>query len=78
MTESTSPQDQEQPLIAHLAELRSRLLRSLACITAIFLVLAFFSNDLYTTIATPLIAKLPANSSMIATEVAAPFLVPFN
>ena len=78
MTDKTSPQDQEQPLIAHLAELRSRLLRGVACVAIIFLALAFFSNELYTAIATPLLAKLPANSSMIATEVAAPFLVPFK
>ncbi len=73
-----APQDKEQPLIAHLAELRSRLLRSLACVGLVFLGLAFFSDQLYTAIATPLLAKLPANSSMIATEVAAPFLVPFK
>jgi len=78
MTGKTRAQDREQPLIAHLAELRSRLLRGLACVGLIFLGLAFFSNELYTAIATPLLAKLPANSSMIATEVAAPFLVPFK
>lgn len=78
MTGTASAQEQEQPLIAHLAELRNRLLRGLACVALIFLGLAFFSNELYTAIATPLLAKLPANSSMIATEVAAPFLVPFK
>ena len=78
MMGNTPAQEQQQPLIAHLAELRNRLLRCLACVALIFLGLAFFSNEIYTAIATPLLARLPENSSMIATEVAAPFLVPFK
>ena len=76
--ENNSHIDQEQPLIAHLAEMRTRLLHSVACVLAIFLVLAFFSNDIYHLLATPLLAKLPENSTMIATEVASPFLAPFK
>ena len=74
----TPPADQEQPLIAHLAELRDRLLRALACIFAVFLALTFFSDDIYHAIAMPLLAQMPENTSMIATEVASPFLVPFK
>lgn len=70
--------DVEQPLIAHLIELRARLLRVLICILLVFLVLAFFSNDIYNIVAIPLLKHLPANSQMIATEVASPFLVPFK
>ena len=70
--------DTEQPLIAHLAELRNRLLRCLACVFVIFLVLSLFANDIYALIAGPLLAQLPDESSMIATEVASPFLVPFK
>ena len=70
--------DTEQPLIAHLAELRNRLLRSLACVFVIFLGLSVFANDIYALIAGPLLAQLPEESSMIATEVASPFLVPFK
>ncbi len=70
--------DTEQPLIAHLAELRNRLLRSLACVFVIFLGLSVFANDIYSMIAGPLLEQLPQESSMIATEVAAPFLVPFK
>jgi len=68
----------EQPLIEHLAELRSRLLRSLVVVGLIFVGLSFFANRLYALIATPLLGKLPAGTSMIATEVASPFLVPFK
>ncbi len=70
--------NQEQPLLSHLTELRTRLLRSIICVLIIFLGLAFFSNEIYSAVATPLLAKLPANSSMIATEVASPFLIPFK
>ena len=80
MTDSTPrPEtDTEQPLIAHLAELRNRLLRCLACVFVVFLGLSVFANDIYSLIAGPLLAQLPEQSSMIATEVAAPFLVPFK
>ena len=80
MTDSaTRPDtDTEQPLIAHLAELRNRLLRSLACVFIVFLALSVFANDIYALIAGPLLAQLPEHSSMIATEVASPFLVPFK
>ena len=70
--------DKEQSLIAHLIELRSCLLHATICILVVFLVLLPFANQVYSFIATPLIAKLPAGSSMIATEVASPFFAPFK
>lgn len=70
--------DKEQPLIAHLIELRTCLLRVVICISVILLLLLPFANQIYNFIATPLIAKLPAGSSMIATEVASPFFAPFK
>jgi len=79
MSDISSPHsDKEQPLIAHLAELRDRLLRALACIFAVFLLLSFFANDIYHAVALPLLAQMPDNTTMIATEVASPFLVPFK
>ena len=80
MADSSPPPDTdtEQPLIAHLAELRNRLLRCLGVVFVIFLGLSVFANDIYAMIAGPLLAQLPEQSSMIATEVAAPFLVPFK
>ena len=71
-------QDVEQPLIAHLAEIRTRLIRSLMCVLFIFLLLSPFYSQIYTSIATPLISKLPEGTNMIATEVASPFFVPFK
>lgn len=70
--------DNPQPLVAHLTELRSRLLRSVAAILLVLLALAPFARTLYSLLATPLQSLLPAGSSMIATEVASPFLAPFK
>jgi sec-independent protein translocase protein TatC len=70
--------EQEQTLLSHLTELRTRLIHTIIVILAIFSGLAFFSGEIYSTIATPLLSQLPENSSMIATEVASPFLVPFK
>ncbi|MFT7386936.1 MAG: sec-independent protein translocase protein TatC [Candidatus Endobugula sp.] len=66
------------PLVQHLIELRNRLLYCLTAVFIIFLILFAFANDIYTFVATPLQIFLPDTSSMIATEVAAPFLTPFK
>ena len=72
------PPPTEQPFVAHLIELRDRLLRAVLVIIVIFLALIGFSNDLYIFLAEPLIQSLPQGSSMIATGVIAPFLTPFK
>jgi len=78
-TGDTPPPEQgHAPLIEHLVELRSRLVRSVIAILAIFLALYAFSNDIYQFVAEPLMALLPEGSQMIATEVASPFLAPFK
>lgn len=76
MTDNTS--DPALPLIAHLTELRDRLLRALLSVLVIFVCLFPFANDIYSFVSEPLRAILPPGSSMIATEVASPFLTPFK
>ncbi|TFH88373.1 twin-arginine translocase subunit TatC [Billgrantia azerbaijanica] len=79
MSDSDNKPDLAQaPLIEHLVELRSRLLRAVVAILVIFLGLYAFANDIYTFVAQPLMALLPEGSQMIATEVASPFLAPFK
>ena len=68
----------EQSFLTHLIELRERLLRSLLCVLVIFLALFYFANDLYSLVATPLLKHLAVGSTMIATDVAAPFLTPIK
>jgi sec-independent protein translocase protein TatC len=68
----------EGTLISHLLELRNRLLRSLLAVFIIFLPLVFYSNQLFTLVARPLLEKLPEGTSLIATSVVAPFMTPLK
>ena len=70
--------DKEQSFISHLVELRDRLLRSVIGVLVIFIVLFPFANPLYSFLSGPLTRHLPQGSSMIAIEVASPFLIPFK
>jgi sec-independent protein translocase protein TatC len=76
--DNVSSDDTEQPFIHHLVELRDRLLRAVVAVAAVFLVLVPFSNTLFTALSGPLMAHMPEDSSMIAIEVASPFLIPFK
>ena len=68
----------EGSLISHLLELRDRLLRSMAAIGLAFLPCVFYSNDIFSFVAQPLLAKLPPGSNLIATGVMSPFTTPFK
>ncbi|PLW69093.1 twin-arginine translocase subunit TatC [Pseudohalioglobus lutimaris] len=70
--------DQPLPLVAHLTELRDRLLRALLAVLIVFICLFPFANDIYAFVSEPLRQLLPEGASMIATEVASPFLTPFK
>lgn len=76
---SEQPEDlSKQPFMAHLIEFRDRALRAFISILIIFAALFSFSQELYLYISEPIREYLPANTSMIATEVASPFLTPFK
>lgn len=64
--------------VAHLIELRDRLLRVVIAIAIAFAVLFPFANKLYSFLAGPLMKHMPEGSSMIAIDVASPFLTPFK
>ena len=65
-------------LVEHLTELRNRLLRVVIAIGVVFIACVPFADQLYTLLALPLLERLPEGSTMIATEVASPFLTPFK
>ncbi|NLY13879.1 MAG: twin-arginine translocase subunit TatC [Gammaproteobacteria bacterium] len=76
----STPQQSEStmPLVAHLTELRTRLLRCVTTVLVIFAGLFYFAQDIYAIVAAPLRAYLPEGATMIATGVASPFLTPFK
>ncbi|RTR37788.1 twin-arginine translocase subunit TatC [Shewanella canadensis] len=69
---------QQQPLISHLLELRNKLLKAIGSVLLVFIAMVYWANDIYHYMATPLMEVLPETSSMIATDVAAPFFAPFK
>jgi sec-independent protein translocase protein TatC len=70
----------EQPFVAHLIELRDRLVRSLLAVGVVFAILSLYPGPaaLYDLLAQPLVAQLPQGSHLIATNVISPFLVPLK
>ncbi len=68
----------DMPLMAHFAELRHRLIRIVVVVLVVFLPLMYFSRPLYDLISNPLVALLPANASIIATQVTSGFLAPIR
>jgi sec-independent protein translocase protein TatC len=84
---STTPNDQEdelagteQPFVAHLIELRDRLIKAVIAIGVVAAVLAVYPGPaaLYDILAAPLVAHLPKGATLIATSVISPFIVPLK
>jgi len=81
---SKSPEDElagtEQPFVAHLMELRDRLIKAIVAVAIAAAVLALWPGPaaLYDMLAAPLVATLPKGATLIATSVISPFLVPLQ
>ena len=81
---SSKPEDElagtEQPFVTHLMELRDRLVRALAAVGIAAGILALFPGpaELYDLLAAPLVSHLPAGTTLIATSVISPFMVPLK
>jgi len=76
--EEQQESEKEQSLMGHLIELRDRLLHMVLAILIMFVCLFAFSEDIFTVAAQPLLNLMPEGTSMIATGVTSPFLVPFK
>ncbi|HTH78823.1 MAG TPA: twin-arginine translocase subunit TatC [Ramlibacter sp.] len=70
----------EQPFVAHLIELRDRLIRAMVAVLVVSAVLFIYPGParLYDVLAAPLVASLPQGAHLIATSVISPFLVPLK
>ena len=78
MSDTTEQNDPPMSLVAHLTELRDRLLRAVLAVLIGFIVLFPFANEIYGFVSAPLRELMPEGSTMIATGVASPFLTPFK
>lgn len=70
--------DREQPLMSHLLELRSRLVRAAVSVLVVFAVLSPFMKLIFDLLSQPLMAALPQGVKMLSTGVVAPFFVPLK
>ena len=70
----------EQPFVAHLIELRDRLVRAMLAIGVAAVALSIYPGpgELYDLLAAPLVAHLPKGATLIATSVISPFMVPLK
>jgi len=68
----------EGTLISHLLELRDRIIRALIVVIVAFLPCAYFTNEIFSFVAQPLLSKLPKGATLIATSVVSPFMTPFK
>ena len=70
----------EQPFVAHLVELRDRLIKAMIAVGVVAAALFFYPGPgaLYDILAAPLVAHLPKGATLIATSVISPFLVPLK
>lgn len=78
MSDAQSQDNKQDSLVSHLVELRDRLIRIVLGIVVVLLCLFPFANEIYTFLAEPLLRHLPEQSSMVAIDVASPFLTPFK
>ncbi len=74
----TSSAEKQYTLFDHLLELRTRLLHAVLGVLVIFCCLFYFSNEIYEYVSKPLMATLPEDGQMIATDVASSFFAPFK
>ena len=79
-----NPEDElagtEQPFVAHLVELRDRLIKAMIAVGVVAAVLFIYPGPgaLYDILAAPLVANLPKGATLIATSVISPFMVPLK
>lgn len=68
----------QETFISHLVELRTRLVRAVAVVLAVFVILFIYPGPsyIYDLLAQPMLAALPEGTRMIATGVITPFMVP--
>jgi len=78
MADEPKLENAETTFLSHVVELRNRLFYALLGVGVVCIALLPFANDVYQFIANPLLQKMPAGTSMIATDIASPFMTPIK
>lgn len=79
MSESPDTEEEKQEsIVTHLVELRDRLIKIFLGVGVALLALFPFAKQIYSFLAEPLLKHLPEQSTMVAIDVASPFLTPFK
>lgn len=68
----------DMPITQHLIELRRHFIHIFAAVLVIFVVLVSFARPIYDGFSAPLVALLPPNSTMIATDITSSFVAPIK
>lgn len=76
--QNSTVEQPEMPLVAHLLELRNRLLKMVLAVVICFAVIYPFANELYLWLSEPIRSLLPVGQTMIATDITSPFFAPLK
>lgn len=65
-------------MLQHLVEIRKRAVNCLMVFACILLPCFYYANEIYLAVSKPILQHVPDNTRIIATQVTAPFMVPFR
>ena len=68
----------DQPLMAHLIELRERTVKAAISVLIVFVAMSPFMKELFDWLSKPLMVALPDGAKLLSTGVVAPFMVPLK
>ena len=68
----------DQPLMAHLIELRERTVKAAISVLIVFVAMAPFMKEIFDWLSKPLMVALPDGAKLLSTGVVAPFMVPLK
>lgn len=68
----------DQPLMAHLIELRERTVKAAISVLIVFVAMSPFMKEIFDWLSKPLMVALPDGAKLLSTGVVAPFIVPLK
>ena len=68
----------DQPLMAHLIELRERTVKAAISVLIVFVAMSPFMKEIFDWLSKPLMVALPDGAKLLSTGVVAPFMVPLK